>query len=45
MCDVGISFISQMGMNCLTLDFNDIQDFDVELQVLQQCMQKQKVQT
>jgi hypothetical protein len=32
-------------MNCLTLDFNDIQDFDVELQVLQQCMQKQKVQT
>ncbi len=39
-----ISFICKMQVDYLTLDSNEILNFDGELQVLQQHMQKQVVQ-
>jgi hypothetical protein len=39
-----MSFVWQMRVDCLKPNSNDIQDFDGELRILQQCTQKQRVQ-
>ncbi len=39
-----MSLVCQMQVDCLKPNSNDIQDFDGELQILQQCTQKQRVQ-
>lgn len=41
---VAISFVCQMQVDSMTFDTNETQDFDSEIQFLQQCMQKQLVQ-